>query len=100
MNAIITTCNNETIVTLSGRLDTTNAEDFGRQIAGLYELTAPQIIFECADFSYISSSGLRIFLTLLKHVGRNKGKMVLRNMRPEIKDVFDMTGLSALFCME
>lgn len=100
MKSTITNNGNETIVTLEGRLDTTNASDFERQIADLYTITNPYIILECTKLEYISSSGLRIFLTLLKHVKKQKGEMILRNMNSDIKEVFDMTGFSNMFSIE
>lgn len=100
MEVAIVRNENETLVTLVGRLDTTTATYFEQQIATLYTQTVSQIIFECAALEYISSSGLRVFLTLMKSVNKNQGKMKLRNLRPDLKSVFDMTGLSTLFLIE
>lgn len=100
MNAIITTNGDKILVTLSGRLDTTNVQDFEKQIAELYEPTVLSVEMECSDFTYISSSGLRIFLTLQKSMVARGGKLVLLNMRDEIKEVFDMTGFSAIFTIK
>lgn len=100
MNTTIQTENEKTLVTLEGRLDTTNVTDFEKQIQPLLTLSNPDIIMECENFNYISSSGLRLFLTLQKKVLANRGKMVLKNMKPEIKEVFDMTGFSSIFTIE
>lgn len=100
MNTTITQTDGKTIVTLTGRLDTTNAQDFENQISSLFKLESPDIIFECSDFSYISSSGLRIFLLLQKSVIKQKGKLVITHMCAEIRDVFDMTGFSSIFTIE
>lgn len=100
MNATISNNGTETIVALDGRLDTTNVADFEQQIASLYTLPQPFIVFDCTSFTYISSSGLRIFLTLLKYTGKMKGRLVLRHLSPEIKSVFDMTGFTDMFTIE
>lgn len=100
MKATLSTHVNQTIVTLEGRLDTTNVSDFEQQIAELYHLAQPDIVFECTDFTYISSSGLRSLLTLCKHVNNKHGKLVLSNLPPNIKEVFDMTGFSTMFCIK
>ncbi|MEG1563790.1 MAG: STAS domain-containing protein [Bacteroides sp.] len=97
MDTTITIQAGKTIVALSGRLDTTNATDFEKQIASLYELDAPQIVFDCTNLSYISSSGLRILLALLKSVEKRKGTLELHHLRLEIKEVFDMIGFSSFF---
>lgn len=100
MNAIITTNADKTSVTLNGRLDTTNVREFEKQIAGLYDPAILSIEMDCIDFTYISSSGLRIFLILQKSVMARGGTLVLLNMRDEIKEVFDMTGFSAIFTIK
>lgn len=100
MNAIITKNENKVIVTLKGRLDTTNVQNFEKQIAELYQPNVLSVEIDCAEFTYISSSGLRILLTLQKSMTARKGELVLINMRNEIKEVFDMTGFSAIFTIK
>lgn len=82
---------------LSGRLDTTNAEDFGKQIQPLMDGEKNDIVLDCAALDYISSSGLRMMLTLLKSVKRTGGTLKITNMKQMIREVFDMTGFSKLF---
>jgi anti-anti-sigma factor len=54
----------------------------------------PDIDIDCAAMSYTSSQGLRLFLMLQKSVMARGGKMVMRNMNPQVKEVFDITGFS------
>ena len=84
----------KTFVILNGRIDTTNADNFQQSIAPLMQLTNPDIEINCAGMEYTSSQGLRIFLMLQKSVMANKGSMVLTQMRPQVKEVFDITGFS------
>jgi anti-sigma B factor antagonist len=97
MNLKITTENGRTIASLDGRLDTTNSEDFEKAMTPLMTGNAPDIVLDCKNFSYISSSGLRLFLTLQKSVIARGGKLEIINMIPAIKEVFDMTGFSKIF---
>lgn len=94
MNVVITKDGAKTLVTLSGRLDTTNADQFQREIAPLMEDPAPDFEIDCTDMEYTSSQGLRLFLMLQKKVTSCGGSMVMVNMRPQVKDVFDITGFS------
>jgi anti-sigma B factor antagonist/stage II sporulation protein AA (anti-sigma F factor antagonist) len=59
-----------------------------------------ETVIDCAELDYISSSGLRQFLTLQKTASAKQGKLVLKNMKPEIKEIFEMTGFTALFYFE
>ena len=85
---------NKTIVVLNGRIDTSNADQFQQDVAPLMEGENPDIEIDCTDMSYTSSQGLRIFLMLQKSVRARGGKMVMRNMNPQVKEVFDITGFS------
>jgi anti-anti-sigma factor len=84
----------KTFVTLDGRIDSTNAEQFQQDISPLMEGDNPDIDIDCMGMSYTSSQGLRIFLMLQKSVIARKGKMVMRNMNPMVKEVFDITGFT------
>lgn len=94
MDIKITRQENKTMVVLNGRIDTSNAEQFQQDVAPLMEGENPDIDVDCTDMSYTSSQGLRIFLMLQKSVMARKGKMVMRNMNPQVKEVFDITGFS------
>lgn len=86
--------NEKTFAILDGRVDSTNAEQFQKDIAPLMEGDNPDIDIDCTELTYTSSQGLRVFLLLQKSVVARKGKMVLRNMNPRVKEVFDITGFS------
>lgn len=94
MDITIDKTENKTLVVLNGRLDTTNAAQFQQDIAPLMEGENPDIEIDCTDMEYTSSQGLRMFLMLQKSVLARKGKMVMRNMKPQVKEVFDITGFS------
>ena len=84
----------KTFVTLNGRIDTTNADQFQQDIAPLMDGEFPDLDIDCSIMTYTSSQGLRIFLLLQKSVMARGGKMVMRNMTPMVKEVFDITGFS------
>ena len=94
MDVTINKQDQKTFVTLNGSVDTTNAEQFQQDIASLMEGDNPDIDFDCTGMTYTSSQGLRIFLMLQKSVIARKGKMVMRNMSPMVKEVFDITGFT------
>ena len=94
MDITINNQNGKTLVTLNGRVDTTNADQFQQDVAPLMEGENPDIDIDCAGMSYTSSQGLRVFLTLQKSVMARRGKLVLRNTNPQVKEVFDITGFS------
>lgn len=94
MKVTITNEGSKTMVALSGRLDTTNADQFQNDIAPLYEVENPDFELDCTEMQYTSSQGLRMFLMLQKSVSSRGGKMVMKNMNPQVREVFDITGFS------
>lgn len=85
---------NKTLVVLNGRIDTTNADKFQQDIAPLLQGENPDIEIDCSGMEYTSSQGLRIFLMLQKSVMARQGHLVLMHIKPQVKEVFDITGFS------
>ncbi|MFA5325589.1 MAG: STAS domain-containing protein [Bacteroidales bacterium] len=90
----------ETMVKMIGRLDSMNSGEVEKAVAPVMESDMKNVIIDCSEFDYISSSGLRIFLTMLKEAKKKGGKLSIRNMKAEIKSVFDITGFTPLFIFE
>lgn len=100
MDVTITTQDNKTLVQLEGRLDTSNADKFQQDIAPLMQDNNPDIEIDCSGMTYTSSQGLRMFLMLQKSIISHGGKMVMRKMNPQVKEVFDITGFSNIIRIE
>lgn len=94
MDITIKKIEQKTCVVLDGRVDSTNADQFQKDIAPLMEGDNLDIDIDCTNMTYTSSQGLRVFLLLQKSLMSRNGKMVLRNMNPRVKEVFDITGFS------
>ena len=82
---------------VSGRLDTPAAVKAQTEITPLLENADKEIILDCKDMEYISSSGLRLFLTIRKETSTKGGKVIIENINEDIKKVFMMTGFFNLF---
>lgn len=91
---------NLTAVSVAGRLDTVNAATFQKHLDALTDAEATHVEIDCKDLEYISSSGLRAFISLLKRAQRNGGSVKVMHLNSNVKEVFDMTGFSNLFVIE
>jgi len=80
-----------------GRLDTPCAVKAQQEIEPLLENADKEIVLDCEQLQYISSSGLRLFLTIRKAAAAKGGKVIIENISDEIKKVFMMTGFFNLF---
>ena len=94
MNVTINEEGAKALVKLEGRIDTTNADQFMKDLTPLMNGTYEEIDMDCTEMDYTSSQGLRMFLMLQKNVSARGAKLVLHNMKPHVKEVFDITGFS------
>ncbi len=86
-----------TLVTIDGRIDTTNYTEFEQAMNQLFNDNVKAIYLDCSGLTYISSSGLRVFLTVQKKMMSIGGKFLLFAMQPTIKEIFDISGFSSIF---
>jgi len=87
----------EIFVKVTGRVDTTNYNEFEKSVNELLNKQTKHLILDCSELNYISSSGLRVFLTIQKFMMSTGGKFSLFAMQPGIKEIFDISGFSSIF---
>jgi len=90
----------QTIITLNGMLDSTSAPQFQEIVDRLLKNETIDVVIDMTDLTYTSSQGLRIILTLIKAVIARNGKLSFRNIRPAVREVFDMAGISQAMNIE
>ena len=88
---------NQLIASFAGRLDTAAAIPTMEAVKPLLEAANREIILDCTKLEYISSSGLRIFLSIRKDAATHGSKVIVRNISADIRQVFMMTGFISLF---
>lgn len=85
-----------TIVKINGKLDTTTYGELDNVLGNLGS-DQLNVIVDCQDMSYISSSGLRVFLVHLKKLKVAGGKLILSNIQESIKEIFVVSGFTNIF---
>ena len=93
----VQTIGDVTAVTLSPRIDTTNAGDVEAGFKDILGTGARRLVVDFGGTEYVSSAGLRVFLTVLKFMEKNDGRIVLCAMQSFVDDVFRISGFSELF---
>ena len=86
--------------TLIGDLDNAASIQAERSLAPVFESTDKDIVFDCTELNYISSSGLRILLNVFKHTRANGHTATLKGMTEEVEEVFQLSGFLQLFKVE
>ncbi len=85
------------VMFFEGRLDTAAAPQTEKEMQPLYDSTGQDIVLDCTKLEYISSSGLRIFLGILKNAKPKGSHVYIRGINDELRKVFAMTGFTNLF---
>ena len=85
-------------VALEGRLDTSTSPQLEAElrasVIGVKELT-----FDLEKLDYVSSAGLRVLLAAQKVMNR-QGGMKVTNVKPEIMEIFEVTGFVDILKIE
>ena len=89
--------NGNFVMTFEGRLDTAAAAQTGKEMQVLNECDGHDIILDCSRLEYISSSGLRLFLGLLKTAKSKGSRVSITGLSEVLRQVFDEIGFTSLF---
>ena len=84
---------------IRGKLDTMLAMDLDEQLSSLPE-EIKSIIFDFDGLEYIASAGLRILYWAQEYTEEKGGRMTVRNVSPEVDDIFEMTGFKDMINIE
>lgn len=81
-----------------GRLDSLSCREFeARLLAALDQSGA--VVVDCAALDYVSSAGLRVLLVAAKRSRSGGGRLALAALRDNVREVFDISGFSAIFAI-
>ena len=81
-------------------MNSLNLKEMEASIESIEVNLGDMVIVDCQGMDYICSSGLRVFLGLYKTIAQKGGKLIIRNLQPLVKNVFDMSGFSQIFNIE
>ena len=82
--------NNTAVLEIDGWLDTQTSPELGAAIEALDE-SVIELTIDMSKLEYISSAGLRLIVSAHKKMN---GNLTLKNLSPEILDVFNMAGFA------
>ncbi len=93
------------LLEVAGRVDAATAPKLKQQIEALFADGRYRIVLDLAKLEYMSSPGLRVLIEARKRAREWKvtdlegGDIRIANLPPKIREVFDLTGFTALFEM-
>ena len=90
----------QVIITTMPRIDTVTAPKFEAEVKALFAEGTTDLVMDLENTVYVSSAGLRVFLFAQKKVNAAGGSLVLRNVKPQIMEIFEVTGFSGILTFE
>jgi len=100
MNTTITKQDGKLIATLEGTLDTAAAEQVAHELEPLHDCQGYNVVIDCSQLKYISSSGLRILLGIRKHAAAHGSTVTLKGTSTDILELLQISGFHNLFKIE
>ncbi|MDD4127583.1 MAG: STAS domain-containing protein [Methanomicrobium sp.] len=85
------------IIHISGRIDGNNSSEVEEELNSVLETGKKKILIDLSGVDYISSSGLRVFLSTRKRVKSFNARMILSGLKPFVMSVFTISGFTNLF---
>lgn len=92
--------NSATVLALSGRLDGLTSPILEKRVEALLATGTRLLVFDCAQLSYASSIGLRVFLASAKKLKAAGGQAAFAALTPSVYEVFELSGFTSLFKVE
>jgi len=86
----------ETVVKVSGCLDTAATAEFAKAVGAVGD-GVKTLVFDFTGLEFIASSALRLLVTVDKRLTAGGGKVVVTGMNDVVRDVFAVTGLDEVF---
>ena len=82
------------VITLEGRLDSTNSQELMDTINNSLQ-GVTDLVIDLEKLEYMSSAGLRVMLSAQKTMNK-QGSMIVRNASELVRSVFDITGMDSI----
>ncbi len=85
------------MVTVSGRIDGSNAGELEAAFGGLTGDGHYQIVAELNGVDYMSSAGLRALVATMRECKKHRGDLRIANPSERVQEVLDLAGLNTIF---
>lgn len=80
-----------------GEVDIFTSPEFKNKLIDLIEIENVNIIIDGEELEYIDSTGLGVLMSIYKKMQENNLKVKIKNLKPNIYKLFDITGLNKIF---
>ena len=87
-------------VKIQGELDHFSAQSVRRELDGLIDDPGvKKLVLDVKDMSFMDSSGIGVILGRYRTLSQRGGSVAVKNMNPQVKKVFLLTGMDQIIKM-
>lgn len=99
MTINVTKNDEQTLIKMTGSLDTLAAEQVDEQIKDIETNMTNSIVIDCTELDYIASAGLRLLIRIRKAASTMKHTVTLLNVNENIMEVLRVTHFDKMFIL-
>lgn len=91
---------NAWVIKLDGEVDIYTSPKMKEVLIDSLKEKDIDILIDCSNLEYVDSTGLGVLISVLKRVRESENKIIITNLKPNIRKLFDITGLDKVFLIE
>lgn len=95
-----TTNGDQVLVAVEGSLDSSESHKLEIVLNDILNGKRVNLVIDFSKLEYLSSSGLRVLLGAQKMTNESIGNLVIKNVNPDIMEIFKLTGFSDFLNIE
>jgi anti-anti-sigma factor len=85
------------IIGLRGRLDTETSPSVEKRLMNLMDQGERRLVFDFSELTYISSSGLRVLIEVVRNLQKTNGKLALAALSDHVHEIIKIAGFTSIF---
>lgn len=85
------------VLGVQGRIDSATADRFEQELDSVLAEPSEALVIDLSAMPYMSSAGLRVLLVTGRRCKAEGRRLVLCGLVPNVREVFHMSGFSAIF---
>ena len=86
---------NPTQLAIIGRVDTVTADEFLKTMEGILQEHLQDMEWDCAEWKFLSSAGLRVLFILVKKTKMLKATITLKHLEKNVYEVLKISGFTS-----
>ncbi|RMI01654.1 MAG: anti-sigma factor antagonist [Calditrichaeota bacterium] len=85
------------IVAIEGEVDLYSSPQVRDTLLEVVQQQPPAVVVDLRGVSYMDSSGLATLIEALQMIEQHSGRLLLADIRPEVREVFELSRLDSVF---